>query len=229
MNLRSALIRLMRSKVHFSSGAETVAPLLPTVARRNNNREIRRLSSLNSTHPNRSLSGKPLPFPCHPDQREGSAVLASATALQEERGPHLIPSNNKCTVCPYGGASTSQPHSAFPAKEPPDPAGQLANPVKYIRLYCREDTELERLSQIAGMSRSSLHRQFKLQAGMTVTDYVSQLRIGNACAFLINTDKPVSLIAGIEGTDGVTPNVSYGGYSVCPVFCRHGGYSVWKM
>ena len=30
---------------------------------------------LDSTHPNRRCPGKPLPFPCHPDQREGSAVL----------------------------------------------------------------------------------------------------------------------------------------------------------
>jgi AraC-like DNA-binding protein len=65
----------------------------------------------------------------------------------------------------------------------------------YLHEHYREDAELDRLSQVAGMSRSSLHRQFKLQAGMTVTDYVSQLRIGNACALLINTDKPVSLIA----------------------------------
>ena len=27
-------------------------------------------------------------------------------------------------------------------------------------------------------------------------------------------------LKGIEGTDGVTPNVSYGGYSVCPGFCQ---------
>jgi AraC-like DNA-binding protein len=65
----------------------------------------------------------------------------------------------------------------------------------YLHEHYRKDTELDKLSQIAGMSRSSLHRQFKLQAGMTVTDYVSQLRIGNACALLINTDKPISLIA----------------------------------
>ena len=65
----------------------------------------------------------------------------------------------------------------------------------YLHEHYREETEFDRLSRVAGMSRSSLYRQFKLQAGMTVTDYVSQLRIGNACALLINTDKPVALIA----------------------------------
>jgi hypothetical protein len=59
---------------------KSAAPPYP----RNDVREIRRLSPMKSTPPNRSFSGKPLPSPCHPDQREGSAVLASATILQEE-------------------------------------------------------------------------------------------------------------------------------------------------
>jgi AraC-like DNA-binding protein len=76
-----------------------------------------------------------------------------------------------------------------------DPDDRVGRVLGYLHTHYREETELDRLSQIAGMSRSSLHRQFKLQAGMTITEYVSQLRIGNACALLINTDKPVSLIA----------------------------------
>jgi hypothetical protein len=66
---------------------KSAAPLYP----RNDIRKIRRLSPMKSTPPNRSFSGKPLPSPCHPGQREGSAVLASATTLQEERGPTLSP------------------------------------------------------------------------------------------------------------------------------------------
>src|SRR5277367_3576803 len=51
------------------------------------------------------------------------------------------------------------------------------------------------LAKIAALSPSSLHRLFKLQTGMTTSDYVSQLRVGNACALLINTTKPIALIA----------------------------------
>jgi AraC-like DNA-binding protein len=72
---------------------------------------------------------------------------------------------------------------------------RVGRALSYLHEHYREETELACLSRVAGMSRSSLHRQFKLQAGMTVTEYVSQLRIGNACALLINTDKPVALIA----------------------------------
>jgi AraC-like DNA-binding protein len=50
-------------------------------------------------------------------------------------------------------------------------------------------------SVAAGLSRSSLHRLFRRQTGMTTSAYITQLRIGNACALLVNTDKSISLIA----------------------------------
>jgi transcriptional regulator GlxA family with amidase domain len=63
----------------------------------------------------------------------------------------------------------------------------------------RDQNSVETLAKIAALSPSSLHPLFKLQTGMTTSDYVSQLRIGNACALLINTDKPIALIADSVG------------------------------
>ena len=54
---------------------------------------------------------------------------------------------------------------------------------------------MDQLSRIAALSRSSLHRIFRRQTGMTTREYVTRLRIGNACALLLNTEKPISLIA----------------------------------
>jgi AraC-like DNA-binding protein len=76
---------------------------------------------------------------------------------------------------------------------------RVGRALAFLHKHYREEIELETLARVARMSRSSLHRQFKLQTGMTVTDYISQLRIGNACALLINTQKPVSLIADAVG------------------------------
>jgi AraC-like DNA-binding protein len=45
------------------------------------------------------------------------------------------------------------------------------------------------------LSRSSLHRLFRLQTRMTISSYITQLRIGKACALLLNSQKPVSVIA----------------------------------
>ena len=38
---------------------------------------------------------------------------------------------------------------------------------------------------------------------MTTTEYVTQLRIGNACALLINTDHAISLIADEVGYENL--------------------------
>ncbi len=71
-----------------------------------------------------------------------------------------------------------------------------------MRQHAVEDQQVARLHRhrinlepFAALSRSSLHRLFKLHTGATITEYVSRLRIGNACALLINTQRSISLIA----------------------------------
>jgi AraC-like DNA-binding protein len=71
---------------------------------------------------------------------------------------------------------------------------RIGRVLTFLNDHYREQSAVSRLSAIAALSRSSLHRLFKQQTGMTVTAYVTQLRIGNACALLINTDKPIALI-----------------------------------
>lgn len=72
---------------------------------------------------------------------------------------------------------------------------RIGRVISYLHANYREQSSIEALSRIAALSPSSLHRLFRLQTGMTTSDYVSQLRVGNACALLVNTDKPVALIA----------------------------------
>jgi AraC-like DNA-binding protein len=64
-----------------------------------------------------------------------------------------------------------------------------------VHKHYREQNAVTQLTSIAALSRSSLHRLFRQQTGMTTSGYVTQLRIGNACALLLNTEKPISLIA----------------------------------
>lgn len=51
------------------------------------------------------------------------------------------------------------------------------------------------LAERVHMSLSTLHRLFRRHTRMSVTDYVTQLRIGRACALLIGGDRPVAHIA----------------------------------
>ncbi len=72
---------------------------------------------------------------------------------------------------------------------------RIGRVISYLHEHYREQNAIRALTRIAALSRSSLHRLFRQQTGMTTTEYVSRLRIGNACALLINTDRAISLIA----------------------------------
>jgi AraC-like DNA-binding protein len=49
------------------------------------------------------------------------------------------------------------------------------------------------------MSERSLHRLFIRHLGENVTDYLGRLRIGRACMWLVETDRPISVIAADVG------------------------------
>jgi AraC-like DNA-binding protein len=72
---------------------------------------------------------------------------------------------------------------------------RIARVLSYVHEHYREEILISKLARIAALSRSSLHRLFRLHTSMTISSYMSQLRIGNACALLLNTQKPISLIA----------------------------------
>jgi AraC-like DNA-binding protein len=86
---------------------------------------------------------------------------------------------------------TSIPDTALPNPE----EERIGRVVAYLHDRYRERNAVDQLSRIAALSRSSLHRLFRQQTGMTTTDYVNRLRISNACALLVGTQKPIALVA----------------------------------
>jgi AraC-like DNA-binding protein len=88
------------------------------------------------------------------------------------------------------------PLTSASAEAMPDATEErIGRVLTYLHKHYREQNAVAQLSRIAALSRSSLHRLFRQQTGMTTSAYVTQLRIGNACALLLNTEKPISLIA----------------------------------
>ena len=77
---------------------------------------------------------------------------------------------------------TSPPVPAYPHANYGDPALSVA-----------------RLARRVHMSLSTLHRLFRRHTQMSVTGYVTQLRIGRASALLIGSDRPVAHIADQAG------------------------------
>ena len=57
----------------------------------------------------------------------------------------------------------------------------------HIHAHYRERISIEALADVAALSPSGFHRLFRRHTRLTVSDYVAELRIGQACALLVNT------------------------------------------
>ena len=58
---------------------------------------------------------------------------------------------------------------------------------------------MQDLCSAGNMSERSLHRLFAHHLGENVTDYLGRLRIGRVCMWLVETDRPISVIAADVG------------------------------
>jgi AraC-like DNA-binding protein len=69
----------------------------------------------------------------------------------------------------------------------------------YIHRHYAAGLTVTDLAQIAALSPSGLHRLFWRHTQMTISDYVMRLKIGEACALLSATSKPIHYIADATG------------------------------
>lgn len=71
--------------------------------------------------------------------------------------------------------------------------------VDYINNNLAHNLSIEALSNIACLSATQFKKNFKLQTGQTVTQYITELRMQKAQALLLHTDSPISIIAELVG------------------------------
>jgi AraC-like DNA-binding protein len=94
------------------------------------------------------------------------------------------------------GTQLSQQHAA-----PQTDAGRerLAKVMAHIHAHWKTPPNVAELAATASLSPGAFHRFFKRHTGRTVVDYIAQLRIGQACQRLIETERPIGLIAAEAG------------------------------
>lgn len=69
----------------------------------------------------------------------------------------------------------------------------------YIHSHLKEDLSMNVLSELAHFNPSYLSRLYKKKMGISISDYIAQVRLKKACALLAETDKKVSDIAAETG------------------------------
>lgn len=65
---------------------------------------------------------------------------------------------------------------------------------EYINTHFTQQITLEDLANLVGMTPVALSRFFKLRSGRTISDYIIDIRLGNATRLLVNTTNSISEI-----------------------------------
>ncbi len=64
----------------------------------------------------------------------------------------------------------------------------------YIRLHYKSKIQLDEIAHVAGMTSNSFCRYFKQRTGKTLIEFVNELRIGQACKLLSESNAPIKEI-----------------------------------
>ncbi|WP_367118454.1 helix-turn-helix domain-containing protein [Mesorhizobium sp.] len=65
----------------------------------------------------------------------------------------------------------------------------------HLHTHYTDELRIDRVARLAALSPSGFHRMFTRHTRLTVTEYVTRLRIGKACALLTEGDKQIAHIA----------------------------------
>jgi AraC-like DNA-binding protein len=76
---------------------------------------------------------------------------------------------------------------------------QLTRVLNLLHKRFAQAIRVEDLCSAGNLSPRSLHRLFVRHVGENVSDYLGRLRIGRACMLLVETDRPISVIASEAG------------------------------
>lgn len=86
-----------------------------------------------------------------------------------------------------------------PLSENPRDRERMQRVLTFLHANYDRPLRLAPLSAIAHLTDSQLQRVFKRSTRMSISQYVTQLRIGKACQLLVQTDLPMSHIAAESG------------------------------
>lgn len=85
----------------------------------------------------------------------------------------------------------------------PGPTGadrtRIDRVLDHIHLNYASGLTIDALAEVAALSPSGLHRLFRRHTHTTISDYLMRLKIGEACAMLSGTEKPVAHVAEAVG------------------------------
>lgn len=92
----------------------------------------------------------------------------------------------------------------FTAVKSEETENRINKVCQYIQKNASKDITLEQVATLIHISRSAFSKFFRRATGKTFSDYVNDIRIGNACYLLTESDKAINEIAFETGFDSLT-------------------------
>ncbi len=138
-----------------------------------------------------------LAFPAAVAQGQRDAILKLAEMSEARRLPALLDvliqlaeESDTCELASghYAGWVQTDPHNE-----------RLTRVLTQLHEYFAEPADITDLAARAALSVGAFHRFFRRHMRMTVTAYVAHLRVGRACQALIESERPIGVIAAEVG------------------------------
>jgi AraC-like DNA-binding protein len=109
--------------------------------------------------------------------------------------------NEMATAAPYRVLASS----SFARADLHDESSRRIRKVKiYIHDHANEPIRLEELAGLVGMSQSAFSGFFKLHTGRTVSEYLIDIKLGNAARMLVDTSKSIAEICYESGFNNLS-------------------------
>lgn len=74
-------------------------------------------------------------------------------------------------------------------------ADKILAAARWLQNHCEQSISIADAAQVAAMSERNFLRRFKVEMGVTPSDYLLQARLDSACGLLAETDLPVDKVA----------------------------------
>lgn len=140
-------------------------------------------------------SGAGLSFPVEAAARMESrlpGLLSESSLKRLHAAQELLCELADTEAMPLATQTATSPESSRESR-------QLARVLERLHQNFDDRIRLEELCKLANLSARSLHRLFVRHIGENLSDYLGRLRIGRACMLLVETEKPISVMASETG------------------------------
>lgn len=135
----------------------------------------------------------------------GDAIAALMEKLHHAEGPYRLIFLMECLmVANQVGENDSLASLGFRYSNPEQESERINAIYKYTLTHFSEKITLEKVASIAGLSPNSFCRYFKSRTGKQFSQFLIEIRIGNACKMLINNNMNIKQICYESGFQNFT-------------------------